>query len=154
MPEPIDLTDDECRELLRSGVVGRVALCTADGPHVVPVNYSVVDDFVVLRTSPYSILGISARNAVLAFEVDHMDHERRHSWSVVVRGRCEWLDDTDTIDQVDAVWLPRPWASGSRPLVLRIPLTEVSGRKLGLHWRPLDELTVHRVQQPTDESSE
>ena len=76
MGESIELSDAQCRELLSAGLVGRVALCTPVGPHVVPVNYAVVDDSVVLRTTPYSILGTQARGALLAFEVDQLDYEQ------------------------------------------------------------------------------
>ena len=44
MNEAIDLTREECERLLRSGVGGRVALCSPNGPYIVPVNHSVVDD--------------------------------------------------------------------------------------------------------------
>ena len=144
MPESMDLTSDVCEQLLRAGAMGRVALCTADGPHIVPLNYSVVDGFVVFRTSPYSLLGTFGRNALLAFEVDHVDLERRRSWSVVVRGRCEWLEDPLAIARVEAT-RQMPWASGSRHLYLRIPLAAISGRKLGLHWDPLDTMPLRRA---------
>ena len=74
MNEPFELSTDECRELLSAGLVGRVAVCTPVGPHVVPVNYAVVDDDVVIRTSPYSVLGSHARGSILALEVDHLDY--------------------------------------------------------------------------------
>ena len=91
MQDPRDLTTQECERLLRAGVVGRVALSTPDGPHIVPVNYSVHDDTVVLRTSSYSVLGTYGRNAMLAFEIDHIDHDRHLGWSVVARGRS-WAE--------------------------------------------------------------
>ena len=56
MPEPHELDQEECNRLLRSGVVGRIAIVTPTGPYIVPVNYSVVDDMVVVRTTPYSVL--------------------------------------------------------------------------------------------------
>jgi nitroimidazol reductase NimA-like FMN-containing flavoprotein (pyridoxamine 5'-phosphate oxidase superfamily) len=139
-----ELSNDVCRQLLDAGVMGRVALCTANGPHIVPVNYSVVDGFVVFKTSPYSVLGTSGRNSLLAFEIDQVDYERRHSWSVVVRGRAQWIDDSAAIAVVEAAWPPRPWPAGSRQLYLRLPLSEVSGRQLGGHWDPLEELVSHR----------
>lgn len=57
MKEPLELPYDRCRELLSSAEVGRVALCTDSGPLIWPVNYSVVEDAVVFRTAPYSVLG-------------------------------------------------------------------------------------------------
>lgn len=145
MPDSMELTTEVCERLLRAGVVGRIALCADDGPHIVPLNYSVVDDFVVFRTSPYSVLGTSGRNSLLAFEVDHVDHDRRHSWSVIVRGRCEWIDDAEAIARIEATSGTRPWASGSRHLYLRLPMAGITGRQLGRHWQPVDELPLPRV---------
>ena len=50
MAESRELSPSECEALLRSGVAGRVALVTPGGPHIVPVNYSIVDDAVIIRT--------------------------------------------------------------------------------------------------------
>jgi hypothetical protein len=66
--QSFEIPPDECRELLDAGLVGRVAVSTPMGPHIVPVNYAVVDDCIVLRTSPYSVLGSHARGAILALE--------------------------------------------------------------------------------------
>jgi nitroimidazol reductase NimA-like FMN-containing flavoprotein (pyridoxamine 5'-phosphate oxidase superfamily) len=145
MPEPRDLDPQECDRLLRGGVVGRVALSTPDGPHIIPVNYAVVDDTVVTRTSPYSILGTYGRNAMLAFEVDHLDHERHVGWSVVARGRA-WAEvDPDEITRIREVWQPRPWASGNRNLYLRLRWETLTGRALGTEWTRTNESPVRRT---------
>jgi len=52
MAESYELTVGQCEALLRSCTVGRVALSTPTGPHVIPVNYTVVDDAVIVRTTP------------------------------------------------------------------------------------------------------
>jgi nitroimidazol reductase NimA-like FMN-containing flavoprotein (pyridoxamine 5'-phosphate oxidase superfamily) len=142
--DSVELAPEVCRQLLDAGVMGRVALCTPDGPHIVPVNYSVVADSMVFQTTPYSVLGTSGRNSLVAFETDHVDYGSRHAWSVVVRGRCRWVDEPDAVAAIEATWPPRPWAAGSRRLYLRLPLDEVSGRKLGLDWDPLEGLVVRR----------
>lgn len=144
MTESLAMSDHDCERLLRGNVVGRVALSTPDGPHLVPVNYAVVDDALVVRTSPYSVLGTYGRDAILAFEVDHVDHVNQHGWSVVVRGRAEVVTEAEDLDHIRAVWSPRPWASGARTLVLRIPLTELTGRRLGTGWSPHEESPVMR----------
>lgn len=144
MLEPIELSREESEALLRLGVVGRVAVSTPDGPHIVPVNYSVVDDAVVLRTTPYSVLGLHARDAVVAFEVDQLDQDQHHGWSVLARGRSEAVTDAEELERIEAVCPPRPWASGNRPLFLRIAWTELSGRKLGRGWDPKDEMPYKR----------
>ncbi len=132
MPDSIDLTTEACERLLGSREVGRVAICTPDGPHVVPVTYWVEDRTVFFRTTPYSLLGTYARNSLVAFEIDHVDDGPQGSWSVVARGRCRAVDDHDQVARLEASSPPRPWASGTRTLFLSIPLSEISGRRLGL----------------------
>jgi uncharacterized protein len=125
----MELGFEECASLLRAGVLGRVALWTPDGPHIVPVNYAVVDEAVLVATSPYSVLGTYGSRTKVAFEVDAFDPDLEEGWSVVVRGRAEPLEPVGlrTVDDQPA---PRPWADGTRTLSLRIPWTEVSGRRL------------------------
>lgn len=145
MPDPRDLGRAECEQLVRAGVVGRVAVATPSGPHIVPLNYSVVDSAVIVRTTPYSLLGTYGRGALVAFEVDQFDHDRHRGWSVMVRGRAETVDDVDQVEHIQRTWAPRPWASGQRWLLLRIPFAEVTGRRLGGGWDARDLLPVHRV---------
>lgn len=145
MPESRDLSTSECETLLRAGVAGRVALVTPTGPHIVPVNYAVVDGAVVIRTSPYSVLGTYGRDTTLAFEVDQLDHTRQRGWSVVARGRGEAVHDADAIERIRRVRDPRPWISGSRALFLRLHWTELTGRQLGAGWDAVRELAVRRT---------
>jgi uncharacterized protein len=144
MNEAIDLTRDECERLLRSGVGGRVALCSPNGPHIVPVNHSVVDDAVIMRTSPYSVLGTYGRDSMLAFEVDQFDHERQRGWSVVARGRAEAIIQPEELDHIRETWEPRPWAAGARSLFLRLRWSEISGRRIGAGWDLTESLPVRR----------
>lgn len=148
MLEPIELSREESESLLRLGVVGRVAVTTPDGPYIVPVNYSVVDDAVVLRTTPYSLLGRNGRDAVVAFEVDRLDHDEHHGWSVLARGRAEVVTDPVELKRIETSCPPRPWAGGNRPLFLRIAWTEISGRRLGRAGDPRAEMPSQRPLEP------
>jgi uncharacterized protein len=145
MQEAMELTREECEQLLRAGVGGRVALSSPTGPHIVPVNYSVVDDAIIVRTSPYSVLGTYGRDSTLAFEVDSFDHERHRGWSVVARGRAEAVTGTAELEHIRTTWEPRPWAAGTRSLYLRIRWTEISGRRIGAAWDPRSALPVRRT---------
>lgn len=124
-----ELTPEECVDLLRVGLVGRVALTTPDGLHIVPVNYTVVDGGVLVATSPYSVLGTYGRGSPVAFETDGIDAGAHEGWSVVVRGRAEVVDPSERGQLGGAV--PQPWADGVRAMLLRIPFSELSGRRLG-----------------------
>jgi|SRR5215212_2246662 nitroimidazol reductase NimA-like FMN-containing flavoprotein (pyridoxamine 5'-phosphate oxidase superfamily) len=145
MNQPFELSEAECIELLRAGLVARVAICTPAGPHIVPVNYSVVDDAVIIRTSPYSIVGSHARGSLAVLEIDDFDYERQHGWSVVVRGRADVVTDIDALDHIKRTWNPDAWAAGSRNVYLRVPWSELSGRRLGAGWNPADTLPARRV---------
>lgn len=143
--EPFELSSEECRQLLSAGLVGRVAVCTPVGPHIVPVNYTVVDDSAIVRTTPYSVLGSHARGSILALEVDQFDYERRHGWSVVARGRADVITGADELEEIKTRWQPHAWAAGSRNLFLRVRWSELTGRRLGSGWSPVDELPVRHV---------
>ncbi len=100
MAETRELSVRECQDLLRAGVAGRVAVSTPTGPHIVPVNYTVVDDAIVIRTSPYSLLGTYGRDTTFAFEIDEFDRDRARGWSVQARGRVEGVTDRAELEQI------------------------------------------------------
>ena len=77
MNEPMELTVEECRDLLNGGVVGRVAMASPAGPRIVPVNYAMHDDGIVFRTTAYSELGTYGWNTDLAFEIDAYEYHAR-----------------------------------------------------------------------------
>ena len=144
MPEIHVLSFSECQALLRAGVFGRIGVSADDGPHVIPVNYSVSDAAIIVRTARDGLLARHGRGARVAFQIDHVDYTRSRGWSVMVRGTTVVVDDPAEVARIRAVWEPVPWASGERSLLLRLPLTEVSGRRLGSGWNPMSELPVRR----------
>lgn len=125
-----ELEAEECVELLAAGVVGRAAICTPDGPHVVPVNYVVHGDSVVFRTTPYSILGTFAWSGDIAFEVDQIDEQRHEGWSVVVLGKGEMVEDAEDLEEIRWRNEPKPWAQGPRHLYVRIRWRKITGRRI------------------------
>lgn len=144
MHDIIELDRAECEALLRAGIAGRVAIATPTGPHIIPVNYSVVDDAIIVRTTPYSVLGSYGRDTTLAFEVDEIDRENQRGWSVVARGRGDFVTDIDELDHIRDVWPPQPWVGGSRTLYLRLRWTELSGRRVGAGWDALSSMPARR----------
>ena len=144
MAESIAMPQEECEALLRLGVFGRVGVSTSAGPHIIPINYAVVNDAIIMRTTPYSVLGTHGRGRMLAFEVDELNREYQRGWSVLARGRAEVVNDQAELLHIRQVWDPRPWASGNRELYLRLPWTELTGRKLGSGWSPEAELPYRR----------
>ena len=74
MSDVEELSYAKCRGLLAGGVFGRVGICTADGPRIFPVNYSVVGETILFRTSPDGLVASHDWRSPLAFEVDYVDH--------------------------------------------------------------------------------
>jgi nitroimidazol reductase NimA-like FMN-containing flavoprotein (pyridoxamine 5'-phosphate oxidase superfamily) len=127
---PVELTEDECRDLMSRHVVGRVALSTPGGPRIVPVNYALHDNSIVFRTAPYSELGTYGWDAELAFEVDQIDEERHSGWSVVALGRGSLIEDSAELGQIRGRMDPHPWAGGSRQLYMRLTWRTLTGRRI------------------------
>ncbi len=140
-----DLSPEDCARLLTAGIAGRVGISTPTGPHIVPVNYAVHEDSILIRTTAYSLLGTYGRDAQLCFEVDQFDYELKRGWSVSVRGRASFVHDPEELAEIARSWEPRPWADGQRHLVIQIPWTEVTGRQLGGGWDPWQHLPVRRL---------
>lgn len=144
MKEPVELTVQECLDLLSGGVIGRIALATPVGPRIIPVNYAVYDGAIVFRTSPYSELATYGPRSDAAFEIDQLDHERQQGWSVVAFGRVEALTPAE-IEDLRKIWDPRPWAGGHRNLYLKLTWRDVSGRRIGSDWSRSTMMPVRRV---------
>ncbi len=142
---PVELTVEECLELLNGNVVGRVAMCTPLGPRIVPLNYAMYEDAIVFRTTPYSELGTYGWNVDLAFEIDFLDYEKHQGWSVVAIGRGELVEDPDELHDIRAGWDPTPWAGGQRHLYIKLRWRDLTGRRIGGDWRYDTMMPVRRV---------
>jgi hypothetical protein len=126
-----DMSPSECRARLADHQVGRAAVVTPDGPHIIPVNYALVDETIVFRTSPFTLLAAHGKNANIAFEVDDLDHVGKKGWSVLVRGRSEPVFDSRAIAHIRQIWEPVPWAGGTRNLFIRLTPSDITGRRIG-----------------------
>jgi uncharacterized protein len=127
MPQIIELDQRECLSLLRAGSFGRFGLQTEEGPLVVPVNYVVRDDTVAVQTSPLGVLATYGHGATVAFEVDQVDEELWHGWSVVARGQGRLVHGSPPGGPARA----RPWADGDRSSEFQLTWSELTGRRIG-----------------------
>ena len=139
-----ELSYAKCRELLGGGVFGRLALCTPQGPRIIPVNCSVVSEAVVVRTSPHGVVANHDWGTRIAFEVDYVDYADHRGWSVVATGVGHRVEDSEEQALIQRTWEPRPWAGGSRPLYVRLVWDELTGRRLGAGWTHENEMPVRR----------
>lgn len=122
------LDEPDCMRLLTAVNWGRLAWTGPEGPRILPVNYSIVDDAMYLRTDLYGSLADAASGGAVALEADELDDRMSSGWSVVVLGRAEQVDDpAELADLFRRVG--EPWAPGSRPLLVRIVPSQVTGRR-------------------------
>lgn len=129
-PRLWDLSPQECRTLLSTHGVGRIAVATSDGrPAVVPVNYEVVDDAIVFRTAPDSVTAAAAETEV-AFEVDHVDDALSQGWSVLAVGPARVVTDPEAVRGLAQRAHTTPWAGGAREMWVSIEPTNLTGRRI------------------------
>ena len=129
------LTQAECRRLIAPGGVGRIAFGTISGPIVVPVNFAVLADSIVIRTAEGTVIDGHAGEQV-ALEVDHIDEALCQGWSVLVRGpahRVAHPAELRRLQEDAVVW---PWAGGEREVYVRIIPREITGRRIELRPAP------------------
>ena len=125
----------ECRRLIAPGGVGRIAFGTLSGPVVVPVNFTVLADTIVIRTAEGTIIDGHADEQV-ALEVDHIDDALCQGWSVLVRGPAHRVTQPAELRRLQedaAVW---PWPGGEREVYVRIIPTEITGRRIEMRPSP------------------
>lgn len=124
----------ECLELLGAGEVGRIGILEGGAPLVLPVNYALDGEDIIVRSDEGSKVD-AARGGSACFEIDGTDGDRRSGWSVVVRGRLEVVTRMDPTLRVRIAELADPWI-GSRSHVLRLRSEAISGRRVGPRRAP------------------
>jgi uncharacterized protein len=82
------LSEHQCRELMASRNLGRIAFPLGDDTEIFPVNYSTDGTIVVFRTGVGTKLAQSTVSRV-TFEVDEWDAAKKVGWSVVLKGVAE-----------------------------------------------------------------
>ncbi|GHI15140.1 MULTISPECIES: pyridoxamine 5'-phosphate oxidase family protein [Streptomyces] len=125
----VELSEAECRRLLSTHGVGRVAVFTPEGPAIFPVNYVVAGRDIAFRTSGDAVLARAAGTEV-AFEVDHIDDATRLGWSVMVVGEAGGVTDAEELGRLDAVAYSLPWAGGPRTHWMKVTAIRITGRRV------------------------
>lgn len=134
----VGLPRNECLRLLalHAGGVGRVAAVVDGRPVVVPVNYGVLGDEVVLQIGRGTMLEMVDRGSVLAFEIDGV--QPQEAWSVYLRGPARRAGPSDMASAHapgNAVLVPEPG-----PVTVLVRGDVVSGRRFAVRpeaWRAM-----------------
>ena len=123
------LDPQECRRLLATTRIGRLGYVSETGPKIVPMNFVVAADNVLLRTAAGNEVARCALNEPVAFQVDQVDEFLQSGWSVLVTGVAEELP-AELLRSLDIGRTPDPWPAGLRSLFLQIPIMAVTGRRV------------------------
>jgi nitroimidazol reductase NimA-like FMN-containing flavoprotein (pyridoxamine 5'-phosphate oxidase superfamily) len=131
----VELSEEECLNLISGGGIGRIAYASRSGPAVLPVNYALQDGAVVFRTAPNGPLdedlrtGIAGADYKVAFEIDSIDLASRQGWSVLIQGPAHHVTGTEE-EAVRRAGV-ESWAPGDRELFVRIVPSRITGRRVG-----------------------
>lgn len=94
------MTADECRRLLAAADIGRVAISAGALPFVLPVQYTLQDDHLLLRTPGHHEVGDGIDGQVVGFEADTIDLDHGVGWCVSVTGTVHVVADAVAVEPV------------------------------------------------------
>lgn len=106
------MTAEQCRRLLASTHIGRIALTVGALPVVLPVQYSVDGGRLLVRTPGHHDIGRGVDGQVVGFEADQLDLDHGVGWCVSITGTVHVVDRHD--DDADV----HPWFSDGTLLSL------------------------------------
>jgi len=128
-----ELDRAECLELLAHAPLGRIGVVVGGRPIVLPVNFTLDGEAIVMRTDEGTKL-YAARTSPVAFECDGIDVTYHTGWSVLVQGRAEEVRNAVDIARLDRLPLG-PWCPGPKPTWLRVRSQSITGRRIPAHGR-------------------
>jgi uncharacterized protein len=128
--DAVEISADECRRLLATQDMGRLAVVRDGQPEIFPVNYAVDGGDIVFRTDAGTKLDLATMGWV-AFEVDYFDPVSLKGWDVQARGLgrdvTTGLDAASTrLRAVEIV----PWVVGEKANRVAILDPVLTGRRL------------------------
>ncbi|WP_284740577.1 pyridoxamine 5'-phosphate oxidase family protein [Amycolatopsis sp. RTGN1] len=121
-----EVSTGNCRVLLESVPLGRLAFVHDGLPVIRPVNFTVAEDAIYLRAGRNSWADRISGQPV-TFEVDGYDRADRTGWSVIVTGIATLATDIETVAGQLGNDL-RSWAPPPRDRLLRIAIGRIDGR--------------------------
>lgn len=125
------LSRRQCLEFLAQESIGRVGVTLGALPAIFPVNFQLWgDDRVLFAAMANSRLATATDDAIIAFQADGFDVDRRSGWTVLAVGRSTRMRDPEALG-VDRASVPEPWAVGqSGQHLMQLQLVELSGHEV------------------------
>lgn len=128
------LTNEECWQRLHANSLGRLAVSVGEVPDIFPINYALVEESIILRTTEGSKLASIAVNRRIAFEIDGLDEPTNVAWSVVLHGIAEIIEHSALEAKIESLpWFP--WNVAPKNRFVQLTANDVSGRAFVAHAR-------------------
>ncbi len=124
------LSYDECRRLLSTEAVGRIAYVANGSPVVLPINFTLHGGSIVFRSGRGAKLESAVMHEPVCVEIDSWNVVEHTGWSVLAKGIAEHVVDGAELEELDRLPV-RPW---SRPDLrhewIRVVIEDLSGRRI------------------------
>lgn len=132
-PQLTILTREECLELLRGAVVGRIGYVADGMAIIIPVNFALLDGDIVFCTAKGSKLSWLSLRERVAFEADESRPADHEGWSVLIHGVAREVIHPEELAVLRRGPL-RSWLRSPHEHWVRISIEAMSGR--ALHGAP------------------
>jgi hypothetical protein len=119
----------ECRRLIATSAIGRIAFTEAAMPSIQPASFAVSGDDVVIPTGLGSKMAAGSRGAVVAFEIDDYDLIERTGWNVTIIGPSRLISVPSQVAALDALGV-LPWAPATTHCYVALRMALVRGRRI------------------------
>ncbi len=123
---------EQCLAAVDGQSIGRIGYVDHGWPTIVPVNYSLQNGEIFIRSHRGGKLDAARRHDVVCLEVDSVDESTRSGWSVVGHGHLEIINEPSTLR---IAWAndPSPWVKSDEWHWLRFIPFSLTGRRLPPH---------------------
>ncbi|MGA2827048.1 MAG: pyridoxamine 5'-phosphate oxidase family protein [Streptosporangiaceae bacterium] len=123
------LSAAECHQLISPGGIGRIGFPTASGTMILPVNYAIAANTIVIRAGSGSVIAAHGDGDV-SFQVDHIDEALEQAWSVLVQGQAHRVLQRTELAHLQRCAALQPWPGGEHDTCIRIAPHRISGRRI------------------------
>ncbi|MFK4299203.1 nitroimidazol reductase NimA-like FMN-containing flavoprotein (pyridoxamine 5'-phosphate oxidase superfamily) [Arthrobacter sp. GAS37] len=127
-----ELSEEQCRDFLRSNTTGRFGFVRQGRVVILPVNYLVDGQSIYFRTASDGSIADSVPSPEASFQIDDSRADRSEGWSVLLTGASSQVEDKDLLTRLWGKVMAEPWAGGARNLFIRIQAQMVTGRRVHL----------------------
>ena len=126
-----EMTEAECVERLCDAPLGRLGVVVDGHPEIFPVTYGFDRETgsVVFESNNRTKAHGALNWPSVAFEVDGLDPDAGHGWSVLVLGKAEAITDVDEVRRVAALQ-PAVWSPDDTAVWVRVVPSRITGRRV------------------------